>query len=60
MEKLGSERIDGGLEVQDGTGQAYWKKLSTRKWATRPHVSARGIQAAGEKRRVDWFLAPVL
>nr|CAN69950.1 hypothetical protein VITISV_005400 [Vitis vinifera] len=60
MEKQGSKRTDGGLEVQDGAGRAYWEKLSTRKWATRPHVSARGIQAAGEKRRVDWFLAPVL
>ncbi|RVX02271.1 Retrovirus-related Pol polyprotein from transposon RE1 [Vitis vinifera] len=52
MEKQGSERNDGGLKVQDGVGRACWYKLGTRKWATRPHAPARGIQAAGEKRRV--------
>ena len=60
MEKQGLKRTNGGLEVQDGAGQAYWKKLGTEKWATRPHAPARGIQAAGEKWRVGGFLAPVL
>ena len=52
MEKQGSERPDGGLEVQDSVGRAYWKKLGTVKWATQPHAPARGIQAAGEEWRM--------
>ena len=60
MEKQGSKRTYRGLEVQDGAGQAYWKKLGTGKWAMRPHAPARGIQAAGEKWLVGGFLAPVL
>ena len=60
MEKRGLKRTNGGLEVQDGAGQAYWKKLDTGKWVTRPHAPARGIQAVGEKWRVGGFLAPVL
>nr|CAN76200.1 hypothetical protein VITISV_032533 [Vitis vinifera] len=58
MEKYGSEMTNGGLEVQDGTGRACWKKHSTRKWATCPHTPAHGIQAAREKWRVGGFLAP--
>ena len=46
MEKQGSERTDGGLEVQDGAERAYWWKLGTKKWVTRPHAPVCGIQAA--------------
>ena len=52
MEKQGLERTNGGLKVQDDAERAYWWKLGTRKWATRPHAPERGIQAAGEERRV--------
>ena len=41
MEKQGLERTDGGLEVQDGAGRAWWKKLGTRKWATRRRMGFR-------------------
>ena len=53
MENQGSERTDGGLEVQDGTERACWKKLGTGKWATHPHVQARGIRAVGEEWHVE-------
>ena len=48
MEKQGSERTNGGLEVQDGARRACWKKLSTGKWVMRPHAPARGPLSGDE------------
>ena len=54
MERQGSERTDGGLEVQDGVGRACWKKLGTRKWATRRHVGFRLPEKHGAWKARRW------
>ncbi|RVW51676.1 Protein MICRORCHIDIA 1 [Vitis vinifera] len=54
MEKQGSERTDGGIEVQDGAEQACWKKPSTE---SGPHAGA-WDSGRREEWRVGGFLAP--